>query len=56
MNLGISQSEIDEIDFRGTNEGSKLAGNAELWNEGDLTNNTEFGSSYFTAVPSGFRS
>ncbi|WP_462282072.1 FISUMP domain-containing protein [Salinivirga cyanobacteriivorans] len=56
MNLGISQSEIDEIDFRGTNEGSMLAGNAELWNEGELTNNIEFGSSNFTALPSGFRS
>ena len=30
MYLGLSQSEADDTGWRGTNEGSKLAGNASL--------------------------
>jgi len=56
MQLGMSQSEADKIGIRGTNEGSKLAGNASLWEDGDLENNSEFGTSGFTALPGGFRS
>ena len=55
MHLGVSQSEADDTDYRGTNEGSKLAGNADLWNDGDLENNAEFGTSGFTAIPGGYR-
>lgn len=55
MKLGMSQSEADGTGDRGTNEGSKLAGNAYLWNDGDLENNSEFGSSGFTALPGGDR-
>ncbi len=36
MYLGLSQSETDNITSRGTNEGSKLAGNADLWSNGNL--------------------
>ncbi len=42
--------------WRGTNEGSKLAGNESLWDSGDLTSDTEFGTSDFTALPGGQRS
>ena len=54
MALGMSQSEADDPGWRGTNEGSKLAGNADLWNDGDYENITEFGSSGFTALPGGY--
>ncbi len=36
MALGMSQSEADDAGYRGTNEGSKLAGNAGLWTDGEL--------------------
>ncbi len=55
MYLGMSQTEADNIGWRGTNEGTKLAGNAELWNNGDLKNNAEFGTSGFTALPGNSR-
>jgi len=56
--LGVSESVF--IDFSssyhfGNNEGSMLAGNSELWNEGDLVNNDGFGSSGFSALPGGVR-
>jgi uncharacterized protein (TIGR02145 family) len=52
--LGMNQSEADETGFRGTNEGSVLAGEAELWNNGTLINNSGFDSSGFTALPVGY--
>jgi uncharacterized protein (TIGR02145 family) len=55
MCLGMSQSEADDTGWRGTNEGSKLAGNASLWASGDLENDPEFGTSNFTALPGGYR-
>jgi len=55
MALGMSQSEADVNGWRGTNEGSKLAGNAALWIDGALENDPEFGTSGFTALPGGWR-
>jgi uncharacterized protein (TIGR02145 family) len=55
MYLGMTQTEADNTDFRGTNEGSELAGNAELWVIGALVNDTAFGSFGFTALPAGRR-
>ena len=56
MALGMSQSEADAEEMhRGNYEGSKLAGNAELWNNGASENHSEFGSSGFNALPSGDR-
>ncbi|NQV15691.1 fibrobacter succinogenes major paralogous domain-containing protein [bacterium] len=55
MALGMSQAEADDIWCRGTNEGSKLAGNADLWITNELEYNSEFGSSGFTALPGGAR-
>jgi len=54
MNLGMSQEEADKIGYRGTDEGSQLAGNSSLWDPGTLKNNTAFGSSGFEALPGGF--
>ncbi|MBL7086452.1 MAG: fibrobacter succinogenes major paralogous domain-containing protein [Candidatus Cloacimonetes bacterium] len=56
MALGMSESEANSAGWRGTNEGSKLAGNASLWNSGVLESNAAFGSSDFTALPGGYRS
>ncbi|MCF8358187.1 MAG: fibrobacter succinogenes major paralogous domain-containing protein [Prolixibacteraceae bacterium] len=55
MSLGMSQAEADDVGWRGTNEGSKLAGNAGLWNNGALENDGDFGTSNFTALPGGWR-
>ncbi len=55
MSLGMSEIEANEENWRGTNEGSKLAGNYLLWITGDLTNNYEFWTSAFAALPGGYR-
>ena len=55
ISLGLSQSEADTSGFRGTDQGSQLAGKASLWNEGALVNNAVFGSSGFASLPGGYR-
>lgn len=55
MELGMSQAEADNTQWRGTNEGSKLGGNSELWTDGDLENDSEFSTSGFFALPGGWR-
>ncbi|MBN1183136.1 MAG: fibrobacter succinogenes major paralogous domain-containing protein [Bacteroidales bacterium] len=55
MYLGMTYEEAHDTGWRGTNEGSKLAGNADLWYNGDLENDTEFGSSGFDFLPGGYR-
>ena len=55
MYLGMSQAEADATGYRGTNESSKLAGNASLWSDGALENDTEFGASGFQVLPAGHR-
>ncbi|MCP4123707.1 MAG: hypothetical protein GY751_18310 [Bacteroidetes bacterium] len=55
MQLGMTEEEADDIDWRGTNEGSKMAGNAALWIGGDLENNSEFGDSGLAVLPGGRR-
>ncbi len=42
-------------DYLGTNAGSKLAGNEPLWTNGDLDQSADFGTSGFSALPSGNR-
>ncbi len=54
MYLGMSQEEADKTRYRGTDEGSRLAGNSSLWDSGNLKNNAAFGTSGFTALPGGF--
>ncbi|MGM0407204.1 MAG: fibrobacter succinogenes major paralogous domain-containing protein [Bacteroidota bacterium] len=51
--LGMAQSEVNSTEWRGTNEGSKLAGYANLWNNELLTNDPSFGNSGFSAIPGG---
>jgi len=53
--LGMSESEVNNSGHRGTNEGSKLAGNIDIWSQGDgdLIEDAEFGISGFNAIPAG---
>jgi len=53
--LGMSESEADDTGWRGSNEGSKLAGRRDLWDNGDLENDAEFGTSGFSLLPGGYR-
>jgi len=55
MHLGMSSSQANSTDWRGTNEGSKLAGGSDLWIVGALRNDPEFGSSGFDFIPGGKR-
>lgn len=53
--LGMACDEVDGMDFRGTNEGSQLAGQVDLWNDGPLVTNSAFAKTAFNGVPSGYR-
>jgi len=53
--LGMSEEVTHDYNWRGTNEGSMLAGNAELWPDNELLSHEEFGYSGFDAIPGGFR-
>ena len=55
MYLGMSQMEANQGGWRGTNEGSKLAGNEVLWVDGNLDSNAGFGESGFNLIPGGWR-
>jgi uncharacterized protein (TIGR02145 family) len=55
IELGMTQSQADGIGYRGTDQGSQLAGNEPLWTNGNLDQNGAFGSSGFTGLPGGFR-
>ncbi len=50
MYLGMSQSDADNTEWRGTDEGSKLKSSSEWNNNGNGTN-----ESGFTALPGGYR-
>jgi len=39
----------------GADKGSQLAGNADLWSNGELESNSQFGTSGFSALPGGYR-
>jgi len=43
------------LGYRGTDEGSKLAGNEPLWTNGTLDQNANFGTSGFMGLPGGNR-
>ena len=53
--LGMPESELYNNGNRGSDQGSQLAGNAELWNSGDLVDNPSFGASGFYSLPAGNR-
>jgi uncharacterized protein (TIGR02145 family) len=52
--LGMKQDDADRPGFRGTNEGSKLAGDSSLWTDEALENIAAFGTSGFNALPAGY--
>lgn len=53
--LGMSQQQVDQTSWRGTNEGSKLASRADLWADGNLENDPGFGESGINIIPGGYR-
>ena len=53
--LGMSQSEADDIGYRGIDQGSQLADSASLWRDGRLKSDPKFGLSGFDALPGGYR-
>jgi uncharacterized protein (TIGR02145 family) len=55
MYLGMDESVANSVGWRGTNEGSKLAGGYDLWNNGNLIDDSEFGNSGFNLLPGGYR-
>lgn len=54
MALGMSQTEADNTGYRGTNEGSKMAGGPS-WNDGLLNSDPEFNFSDLRLLGGGFR-
>ena len=52
--LGLSEGSADNLGFRGSSIGSKLAANNDLWNDGNLENDSTFGLSGFNALPGGY--
>lgn len=57
MALGMTQAQADGLNYRGTDQGSQLAGNEPLWTDGALdvngTGNPPFGTSGFDLLPGG---
>lgn len=53
--LGMSQLDADNWGLRGSNQGSKLAGNDTLWFTDSLVLDNEFSVSGFNALPGGSR-
>ena len=53
--LGMSQGAADDTEYRGTDQGSQMAGRASAWTDGDLVNSGAFGSSGLNILPSGCR-
>ncbi len=54
VSLGISIAKAQERWYRGTDQGSQLAGGIELWGENGIKTET-FGKSGFDALPAGYR-
>ena len=52
--LGMDESELNNIGWRGADQGSMLAGNEDLWEDGQLVSNGAFGFSGFNALPAGY--
>ena len=54
--LGMTQAQADAGGYRGTDQGSQLAGLASIWTDGALDQNGAFGSSGFEVFPGGYSS
>jgi len=55
MVLGMSLEQAGAIEWRGTNEGSKLADRADLWTDGVLEDDPQFDTSGLNFLPGGYR-
>ena len=55
MFLGMSEDEAASTGWRGSNQGSQLAGNEDLWFNSDLESDPDFGITNFDLLPSGRR-
>ncbi len=55
MELGMPEGEVRNYGFRGTYEGSKLAGRYDLWKDGILRHSDFFAISDFNALPGGYQ-
>jgi uncharacterized protein (TIGR02145 family) len=55
MYLGMSETDANSYEYRGTNEGSKIAGSSVFWQNGILKSNYHFGTIGFNAIPAGSR-
>ncbi len=53
--VGMPENETKNYGFRGTNEGSKLAGRYDLWKDGILRHNEFFGVSGIGILPGGYQ-
>jgi len=54
--LGLSVAQANNTGYRGSSQGSRLAGNAALWTPEALTAHALFGTSGFDAIPGSVRS
>lgn len=54
--LGMNATEAASTGSRGTNQGSRMSGSSNLWNDGSLENDSDFDLSGLNLVPSGYRS
>lgn len=55
MRLGMTEQEAEGDGYRGTNQGSSLAGTMVYWFAGYITSDNQFGESGFIALPGGGR-
>lgn len=53
IEMGMREEDTEKYGFRGTNEGSKLAGRYDLWKEGPLKQSSVFASSGMNILPGG---
>jgi uncharacterized protein (TIGR02145 family) len=53
--IGMREGEIKKYGYRGTDEGSKLAGRYDLWKNGPLKYSGSFALSEFNALPGGYQ-
>lgn len=52
--LGMSSSVVNSVGYRGTDQGSQMAGNMALWSSGNLENDGDFGSAALDLIPGGY--
>lgn len=53
--VGLKGAELKEVGYRGADQGSRLSGKSELWNDDRIWSSYAFGSLGFDALPGGYR-